>query len=499
MFEAHQKRSFIKHFTSFETANQINQVNTNCKLNESTECRPFGEVTLKRHTAKTCRRRNRTCTTNQFHVEFRTSNATTKVIPTTLNCNCRQSQRKTYQSTHTSNDDNHNCINNRINNKNSSINSQSDWYTELASNCLRNGFELHVNHLDQCSKHPSFVQSKPAQASFLRLPSSLFRSPSLPSSSPTTSKRSPLPSPSPSANESCDSAVSLVADLVACSSSQTITVDFSSHFDKTHCSLYSVNCDQIRENQCHPHQLPNDEINQICCKKQLTQTYNPSQAKEISIDATNITLPITIDTTPIARQSTATKQFNVLNVENNMNSVAIDAANNLQQNLQLSCQAIQYNNNQNNNLTFHREYQASNSSSGEQEPLIIGHNNNNYQQQQHWVDNSNLNPISLTDQRHIERNHKGIETRPTLSTAIIENSSNVDTVNDLIVAFNSSFDVSEANQHKLPQIILSDFSSDQATPPTTPLFFTVQTSARTLPEHPSQLPEFQIYRNNTTI
>ncbi|XP_055306579.1 uncharacterized protein LOC129570877 [Sitodiplosis mosellana] len=175
-----------------------------------------------------------------------------------------------------------------------------------------------------------------------------------------------------------------------------------------------------------------------------------------------------------------------------MNSVAVDTANNLQQNLQ----AIQYNY-QNNNLTFYREYQAS--SGGGQEPRTIAHNNNNYQQQQqpHWVDNSNPNSISLTDQHRIDCYHKGIEVRSTLPTATNENPSKA--VNDLIVAFNSSFDISEANQHQLPQIILSDFSSDQPTPPTTPLFSTVQTSARTLSEHPPQLQEFQLYRSNTTI
>lgn len=451
--------------------------------------RPFVAVTLQRHTAQTCRRRNQPCTTNRSHVELRTSNATTKPLPTTPNCNYRQRPRKTYRSTQASNDDNHDCINNRIDNKTTSTN--SEWYIELASSCFRNGFELHVNHLDQCAKHPSFVQRKPAPAPFLRLPSSVFRSPSPPSpppsSSPTTSKQSPP------AIDSCDSAVSLVADLVACSSSQPITVASSSHCKQTH---RAPNCNRIRKSQCHPHQLnlsAGDEINRICCEKQLTPTCSPLQ--DNSIDATNIALPIAIDTTPTARQSTATKQFNGLNVENNMNSVAIDAANNLQQNLQLSCQAIQYNN-QNNNLTFYGEYQASSSSSGEQEPLTIGHNNNNYQQQQHWVDNSNPGRISLTDQRHIEHNQKGIETRP---TPTIQNPSDVDTVNDLIVAFNSSFDVSEANQHQLPQIILSDFSSDQATPPTTPLFFTVHTSARTLPEHPAQPHQFQLYRNNTTI
>lgn len=459
------KKSFAKHFTSFETTNRINQTNTNFNLNESVGCRPSVEPTLQRHKAQTCRRRSqKQTTTNQSHVEIRTSNATTKTPAP--NCNYRQ-VRKTYSNS--TNNGNHDCINN---NNITNTNTKTEWYIELASNCYRNGFQLHVNHLDECSKHPCVLQRKPAQAAFLRLPSSalLFRSSSSLSSSPSSVLVRP-----PSTIESCDSAISLL-----CSSPKSITV--ASHCDKT----YSNNSfsDKIPIH-CRPQQLNTGENKRIYCKNHSAQTCDPSQHYE-PIDVHSI-LPI-IDKTPIAQQPTVTEQFNVLNAKNNMNSVAVDA-NNLQQNLQLSCQTIQYNY-QNNNLTFYREYQTS----GQQEPRTIA-NNNNYQH--HWVDRSNPNSISFTDQRPIDRYHKGIEVRSTdnkLPTPT-ENPTDKHTVNDLIEAFNSSFDVSEANHIQLPQIILSDFSSDQPTPPTTPLFYTVETSSKTLSEHPPQLQEYQFYRN----
>lgn len=194
------------------------------------------------------------------------------------------------------------------------------------------------------------------------------------------------------------------------------------------------------------------------------------------------------DTIPITRP-TITEQFNVLIVENNMNSVAVDA-NNFQQNLQLTCHAIQYNY-QNNNLPFYRESQVS----GHQELQTIANNNNNYHC--HWLHKSNPNSISSTNQQqHIDRYNEEIQVKPTVKIpAVIENSATEDNVNDLIEAFNNSIGVSEAKQIQLPQIVLSDFSSDQPTPPTNPLFFTIQNS-QTLSEYPPQIEGYQIFRSH---
>lgn len=171
-----------------------------------------------------------------------------------------------------------------------------------------------------------------------------------------------------------------------------------------------------------------------------------------------------------------------------MNSVAVDA-NSFQQNLQLTCHAIQYNY-QNNNITFYRESQAS----GQQEPRRIA-NNDNYQC--HWLHKNNPHSISLTNQQqHTDRCNEEIQVKPTVKfPAARKNSTKEDNVNDLIEAFNNLIDVSEANQIQLPQIVLSDFSSDQPTPPTNPLFFTVHTS-HTLSEHPPQLEGYQLFRSN---
>lgn len=440
---AHQTQQPIKSVASHETAtNRINQPNVNLKLFESVECWP----SVRQQKAQTCQKKSqkKTCTTNQSHFETQTS---TKKTPAP-NCNYKQN-RKTYSGRCDGNPD---CINIDTN--------TAEWYIQLASNCYRNGFELHVNHLDECSKNPSVLCAKPVPAKaaaaaepFLRLPSSaLFHR-----SEPTQF------------NSNSDTKFSLVADLVVCSSPKSVRV-------APHCNTkYSSNSlsDKTTTHR-RPHQLNTAEINRIYRK-------NFAHACELfryqfnrPINETT-TLPIIIDTIPIAQPYAETeRQFNALNAKNNMNSVAVDA-NNLPQNLQLSCQAIQYNY-PNNNLTFYREFQAN----GQPEPRTIAESNN---YRNHWIDESGPNSISLNNR---------IEVR---STATETETATADIVNDLIEAFNSSFDVSDSNQIKLPQIILSDFSSDLSTPPpTTPLFNATQSTA-TQPlsdQYSHQQQEFQL-------
>lgn len=156
------------------------------------------------HNEQTYQRRltsdqKKTCTTNQLHVKICTINATTE--PSTPNRN-KQAKKKIENSCDNSNY----CINKNNNNNNNQNNintiRQSEWYIELASNCYRNGFELHVNYLDECAKHPTHIyQRESAQSTFLRLPSLAWLSCLRPN------------------QPKCDRAVSLVTDTVVCCSS----------------------------------------------------------------------------------------------------------------------------------------------------------------------------------------------------------------------------------------------------------------------------------------
>lgn len=134
-----------------------------------------------------CRRRGRqsqrqACTTNQKKPPIESGTITTNTA--TPNYNYHLKKRKTYSyntgtsknkdtsshHSHSSCDDNCDCINSNIDTN------KTEWYIRLASNCYRNGFQLHVNHLDEWSKHPSLAQRKPTQVpSLLRLPSSALQ------------------------------------------------------------------------------------------------------------------------------------------------------------------------------------------------------------------------------------------------------------------------------------------------------------------------------------
>lgn len=444
-----EKQHLIKHFTSFD-ANRINKASVNFKLFESIECCPSVDV----HKAQTCRKRSqrKTCTTNKSHVETKTS--TTKT--STPNCNYKQ-HRKTYSGSY---DDNHDCINIDTN--------KTEWYIQLASNCYRNGFELHVNHLDKCSKNSSTKPattlaaptppSPPPAVAFLRLPSSALFCRSEQTHFDLNSET-----------------VSLVTDLVVCSSPKSVRV--APHGDIKFTPIKSFS-DKTRAHH-RPHQLNTDAFHRIYCKNSV-QSCKPIQCQfNRSIDETT-TLPL-IDTIPIAVQSTEIEQLDAVNAKNNMNSVAVDA-NNLPQNLQLSCQTIQYNYPNNTNSTFYREFQAN----GQPEPRTITESNN--YNCNHWIDDSRPNPISVNNR---------IEVRSTVASATAiastTQTATADIVNDLIEAFNSSFDVSDANQIKLPQIILSDFSElSQTPPPATPLFQGIQSTTATEPLFEYQLQEFQL-------
>lgn len=423
-----RKNGITSPCTSFDAKNRGNLTNTKLKIIESIQSRPSNG----QHWTQTCQKKfqKKTCTTNRSHVGIQT--VTTKAPAP--NCNYRQ-HRKTDSNTstnsHRNNDSIDDCININTN--------KTDWYIQLASNCYRNGFQLHVNQLDERSKHPCVAPQTKSSPSptFLRLPSSAL----LPRAQSTQI----------TANDT----VSWIPDLVVCSSLKSIRV--APHCDKTYSSTNTF--DERFKTQRHPNQLANHP-NRIA-SKHFTPICDSLYCNR-SIDDT-IKLPI-INTRSID-QPHETKQLNALNAKNNMNSIAIDAKN-LHHNLQLLCQANQYNY-QNNNLTFNQEINVN----GQRDRPTTGSVNNN---QNHWIhETNNHHSILLTKQ---------IEVKQTTADHI---------VSDLIEVFNRSFDITDPNKKTLPQIILSDFSSDQPTPPTTPLFFTVQ-SERTLPEHPAELQEFQL-------
>lgn len=200
-----------------------------------------------------------------------------------------------------------------------------------------------------------------------------------------------------------------------------------------------------------------------------------------------------------------------------MNSVAIDANIHLQPtvNRQLSSQTIQINY-QNNNLTFDRGFHAGAVEQSEPHTIVTEDsiasngvcvaaataanainianssiltsannlNNNSHQHHQHphhWLNENHSNAIVSTNP------NQSIVTRPTPTN-------NID-IDDLIQSFSTTFDVTDPIQrHKLPQIVLSDFSNNQllsSPPPTTPLLTFSMQSTHTLSEKPERLQELQ--------
>lgn len=496
------------------------------------------------------RRRRRACTTNQqqqkSHVGIRT--VTTKTAPP--NCNYNRQQRKTYsdnidtdgnnknnQNHSSSNDDNRDCIKSSSNTIDTN---KTGWYIHLASNCYRNGFQLHVNHLDEWSKHPCLVQRKPIQVlSFLRLPSSALQ--------PTTSAVSGKKTVRVSYDnyQPSDTACDFVGDS-SIVTSQPIRVS---------CEQINLNGNKI--NDCIEkspsrlaHQLKSDDIKRIYVKNSLKPS-DTHQHLNRSIDDSS-KLPI-IDTERIAGEQeeqqqqqvqrhndNIKQQFDTPNAKNTMNSsrIAIDANIHLPPttNRQLSCQAIQ-NNYHNNNLTFDREFHAGAEQSVPPTHTLVNaasvtatdattiadnaatifnntNNVNNNQHQQHhhhWLNENNSNAIVSTT------NPQSIGTRPPTAPNHIDDI----VIDDLIESFHTKFDVIDPTQRrKLPQITLSDFSNNQlsltssaspspsallsaslpastaAAAAATPLAFAIQ-STHTLSEHPDQLQHFFYQTANT--
>lgn len=476
------------------------------------------------------------CTTNQqkSHVGIRT--VTTKAAPP--NCSCNRQQGKTYsrhidtstssknrQNHSSSYDDNHDCINHNNSNSNHIDTNKSGWYIQLASNCYRNGFQLHVNHLDEWSKHPCLVQRKPIQVlSVLRLPSSALQPASQTDSVSSKKPVRLLPDQA--------TTISTLCDFIAETEQQPIRVA---------CEQINLNCNKNHNvlNDCNggkKHRVlkndgvddETDDIKRIYVRNSLEPS-DTQQHLNRSIDDSS-KLPV-IDTERIVssqqhhRQQQVQhiddnkiqQQFDTPNAKNTMNSgrIAIDAHSiHLEQqtaNRQSSCQAIQ-NNYRNNNFTFDREFHAGAQQSVPPPPptppslrtphtlanedssinAAVAHataiaftvatniadnatapsatifnnthttNENNNQQQQHYHPHHHHNHHWLN-----ENNSNAIVStaNPPQSIGTRPTATNhIDdiVIDDLIESFNTKFDVIDPTQRRtLPQIVLSDFSNNQ--------------------------------------
>lgn len=110
---------------------------------------------------------------------------------------CNQQQQQQQHKTHTNNrDDDYDKNNN-------------EWYIQLVSHCYRNGFEAHINYLNECSKQHSILQRESAQThNHLRILSSTL----LPRYKPIKSI------------DSLNSIVSCVSNIGVYSSSKSVAV-----------------------------------------------------------------------------------------------------------------------------------------------------------------------------------------------------------------------------------------------------------------------------------
>lgn len=520
-----RREELTKLFASFEP-NACNAKASSCPLSTEHWAQTCGRYRCRsRHRRHFCGRVRKSewqSCTSKSHTETRTV-TTNRAAP---NCNYHRHQRKTHSNksatntstsqcnqTHSSCDDHCDCINNTIDT------TKPEWYIRLASNCYRNGFQLHVNRLDEWSKHPTLVQRKPTPLlAGLRLPSSALQ----------PIRASEKACVSQIHNQSISGICGLADDT-----SNIITVP-----------PIRVACEQINSNSTKNKSDAKNVLNDCVAKQKVRRSHrqrlddNTGDTKRIyvknllepsdthhsnrSIDDSS-KLPI-IDTERIVEQRqqkgreqlqhiSHIEQFNTPNAKNTMNSVAIDANIHLQPttNRQLSCQAIQINYH-NNNLTFGEFYAGAQQSephsiaSEDSIALIAGVAddvaataanianpagptsasilNNNHHHHHHWLHEPNSNayvPAIPT---------QSIVTRPAATNDI--------DVDDLIESFRTTLDVTDPIQrHKLPQIVLSDFSNNQlllssSSPPTTPLLaFSIHATHTTLSEQPEQLQELQ--------
>lgn len=361
---------------------------------------------------------------------------TVDTFKTKCKCNCHRS----------------NAIDEHINKRNDDSNGISykcnDWYIELASNCYRNGFQSHLNYLDSCSKYQQRIPIQQTE----QLKQSLILRTALKQTSD-----------------------SLTAEIKTTKAAAT--------------HLHSPSAAALLHRSSEPlsqsaHRL-NDEYcvascgaNIQVCERHQNRLINRYR-QPITIIANN-TINNRNSLQPIWRQRQSIENpiqriYETINAKNTMSSVAIDAdeiqANQFQLLLlshrgALSKADFPIDQQQNHQLNrIQRDRLAINNKSNNTSTRANSNNiNNNYY---HSTDDNNQIPL----------------------LPLINDDKEAGTsMNDLIHAFNNSLNVYDTcecstDNYILPQIILSDFSSDQKTTPITSLTLFAKQQSIHLPQN----------------
>lgn len=364
-----------------------------------------------------------------------------------------------------------------------SINNQNktDWFIELASDCYKSGFQLHLNYLNECAKNHRITirkQNKSIEPSICQTSSTILHLPSSALFRRSVSTEALTQSIALSDSASCAS------DIVSCTLKNS---------KKPHCDRHTNPLINDRLANCHQQlfkyhgdiQFQQQSTNQTNSSIISIEKKSFSSRKSVQLSAIR-TIPnncyssqsTTISSSIIPEQNLSN---NKIDAKNNMSAVAVDA-NEQQTNPQLSCQAIQFNNNyshRHRHSTSHNQDGNSNHLNSQFRQNIGQFNehpdqltiNNNYYQLSGKVDSDSGSGGSARNHIPLHLINSRCEVKQTTSTSPTASP----VINDLIKSFNNSLDVSDIDKRILPQIVLSDFStSDLTTPPISSLLFATQ-------------------------
>lgn len=423
---------------------------------------------------RTGTRINDTFTTNKT-AQIKTSTTTTLTKRIYKN-NCNNNKQRHYKTHRNFNDcvedgnddDDNDGYNDCITTTTTNKNNNTEWYIQLASKCY-NGIQLHLNYLDECAKRNN--NSNNSKGEFekklkpiyerhefdIQLPSLALLSRSF-SKDDTVDNKSRFHRKNDTISNTTQ--FKTINDTVSCATD--FIVHSTPKSNNTNCELIdwcaSNNNTRLGYSKCiidyssigwDKNRLCNDKFNDAAVayktnwsiknnnRSSTAQQYHPSFHQH-------------------------QQQICALNAaaKNNMNSIAIDA-NNIQlhnNDPQLTNQPFHgYHDSNANNFLCYQEFQQ------QQSPTINGEHSL-------WLRRHNS--------QHIQDN------------CLIQSNQSPD-ANDLIKVFSRSLNLEDTVTSAttltstLPQIVLSDFSSDQPTPPTTPLIDIYDHQSSTLPESPA--------------
>lgn len=338
---------------------------------------------------------------------------TVDTFKTKFKCNCHRSNAID-EHINKWNDDN-NCICNKCN----------DWYIKLASNCYRNGFQSHLNYLDNCSKNQRIPIQQTEQLK------------------QTADSLAAQIKPTKAAIAAATTATTILhlpSAALLHRSSESLTQ--SAHRLKEYCVASCGSDIQV----CERH------------KNRLIHRYRQSTS---TIANNTINNKNSLRTFWRQRQSIANpidRIYDTINAQNTMNSVAIDA-NDIQAN-------------QSQLLSHQGALSKGNFPIDQQQ----NHQLNHIQRECLAINNKNISTSTRTNNNinyyyHLTDDNNQIPLLPLINDDTDARTS----MNDLIHVFNNSLNVYDNNcecskdNFILPQIILTDFSSDQPTSPITSL------------------------------